>query len=105
MTPNIPRLNLLSEHRCFGGWQQRYRHAATVLNCGMTVSVYLPPQALAGETVPTVYWLSGLTCTDENFVQKAGAQRIAAALGLALVCPDTSPRRSEEHTSELQVTQ
>ena len=58
----------------------------------MHVSVFLPPQALAGVRVPALYWLSGLTCTDENMVQKAGAQRLAASLGLALVAPDTSPR-------------
>jgi S-formylglutathione hydrolase len=58
----------------------------------MTFSIYLPPQALRGNRVPVIYWLSGLTCTDENFMQKAGAQRRAATLGLALVAPDTSPR-------------
>lgn len=58
----------------------------------MTLGVFLPPQALQGDRVPALYWLSGLTCTDENFVQKAGAQRIAAELGIALITPDTSPR-------------
>ncbi|MEQ8953171.1 MAG: S-formylglutathione hydrolase, partial [Gammaproteobacteria bacterium] len=68
---------------------------STSLSCDMTFSVYLPPQAAhlgAGESLPAVTWLSGLTCTDENFVQKAGAQRAAAKLGLVLVAPDTSPR-------------
>lgn len=84
-------LETLSDVACFGGRQQRFRHASKALNCDMVFSVFLPPQAAAG-SVPVVYWLSGLTCTDENFVTKAGAQRAAAALGLALVAPDTSPR-------------
>jgi len=81
----------IGANRCFGGRQLRYRHASAVLGCDMTFSVYLPPQAESGK-VPLVYWLSGLTCTDENFVTKAGAQRYAAQLGLAIVAPDTSPR-------------
>lgn len=84
-------MELIEEHRCFGGWQQRWRHASSVLNCKMTFSIFLPPPQ--GETPPpVVWWLSGLTCTDENFTTKAGAQRIAAQLGLVLVIPDTSPR-------------
>src|SRR5574337_1773245 len=87
-------LENLSSQKCFGGWLKRYRHRATTLDCDMTFSVYLPPQA--GERrLPVLYWLSGLTCTDENFMQKAGAQRIAAELGLVLVVPDTSPRGAE----------
>lgn len=82
----------LANQRCFGGQQQRYRHRSTVLDCEMTFSVFLPPQADAGAPVPVLYWLSGLTCTDENFVTKAGAQRAAAAHGVAIVAPDTSPR-------------
>ncbi|WP_255145192.1 S-formylglutathione hydrolase [Synechococcus sp. ATX 2A4] len=85
-------LEAISESRCFGGAQRRYRHRSSVLGCSMHVSVFLPPQALAGARVPALYWLSGLTCTDETMAQKAGAQRLAAALGLALVAPDTSPR-------------
>ena len=81
----------IGANRCFGGRQLRYRHASQVLGCDMTFSVFLPPQAESGK-VPLVYWLSGLTCTDENFVTKAGAQRYAAELGLAIVAPDTSPR-------------
>lgn len=84
-------LQQLSNQRCFGGWQQRYVHQSNVLNCSMQFSVYLPPAA-AKHPVPVLYWLSGLTCTDENFSSKAGAQRIAAELGIALVIPDTSPR-------------
>lgn len=83
---------ILSEHKCFDGLQLRVRHPSAVNHCEMTYSLYLPPQALAGGRVPLLYWLSGLTCTDENFTQKAGAQRYAAQYGLALVMPDTSPR-------------
>ena len=75
----------------FGGWLNRYTHPSTTCHCEMTFSVYLPPQA-AIESVPAVYWLSGLTCTDDNVRTKAGAQRYAAELGLALIMPDTSPR-------------
>jgi S-formylglutathione hydrolase len=80
------------EHRaCFGGWQDVYRHRSQVLDCDMQFAVYLPPQA-ASKAVPVLYWLSGLTCTEQNFITKAGAQRYAAEHGLALVVPDTSPR-------------
>lgn len=75
----------------FGGWLNRYEHQSTSCNCNMTFSVYLPPLAET-EKVPVVYWLSGLTCTDDNVRTKAGAQRYAAELGIALVMPDTSPR-------------
>ena len=78
----------------FGGWLNRYRHRSHACNCEMTFSVYLPPAAATAK-VPAVYWLSGLTCTDDNFRVKAGAQRYAAELGLALVIPDTSPRGAE----------
>lgn len=84
-------LQQISSQRCFGGWQQRYQHQSELLNCSMQFSVFLPPAA-AKHPVPVLYWLSGLTCTDENFSSKAGAQRIAAELGIALVIPDTSPR-------------
>ncbi|MGI9275618.1 MAG: S-formylglutathione hydrolase [Endozoicomonas sp.] len=86
------QLEPIASHHAFGGWQKQFRHRSQTLNCTMTFSVYLPPQTGTGENVPVVYWLSGLTCTDENFSTKAGAQRIAAELGLALVMPDTSPR-------------
>ncbi len=84
------QLKKLADQRCFGGSQQRWRHPSSTLDCEMTFSIYLPPDA--GPHTPVLYWLSGLTCNDENFVQKAGAQRMAAHLGLAIVCPDTSPR-------------
>ena len=78
----------------FGGQQLRYRHHSNILNCDMTFSIYLPPQAKQAP-VPVLYWLSGLTCSDENFVTKAGAQQHAAEYGIAIVCPDTSPRGEE----------
>jgi S-formylglutathione hydrolase len=81
----------VGEHRCFGGRQLRYQHGSDVLGCDMHYSVFLPPQA-EQQPVPVLYWLSGLTCTDENFVTKAGAQRYAAEYGIAIVAPDTSPR-------------
>ena len=84
-------LTVVQEQKCFGGRQVRYQHASAVLNCEMQFSVFLPPQA-ATQNVPAVYWLSGLTCSDENFSTKAGAQRVAAELGIALIIPDTSPR-------------
>ncbi len=85
----------------FGGWHKRFRHRSEVLNCDMTFATYLPPAAEAGP-VPALWWLSGLTCTDENFMHKAGAQRMASKYGLALICPDTSPRDTDlpgEHDS------
>lgn len=82
----------ISCQKSFGGWHKRYRHRSTTLNCDMVFAVYLPPQAEQGAKLPVLYWLSGLTCTDENFMQKAGAQRMAAELGLIIVAPDTSPR-------------
>lgn len=81
----------IAENKSFGGRQLRYAHASKSLACDMHFSVYLPPAATAGP-VPVLYWLSGLTCTDENFVQKAGAQQYAAQHGIAIVAPDTSPR-------------
>ncbi|MCQ4323499.1 S-formylglutathione hydrolase [Stutzerimonas stutzeri] len=85
-------LENLSCQKSFGGWHKRYRHRSRSLNCDMVFAVYLPPQAEQGEQLPVLYWLSGLTCTDENFMQKAGAHRLAAELGLIIVAPDTSPR-------------
>jgi len=85
-------MKLLSSVQCFGGLQNQYEHASETLNCTMQFSVYLPPQAQAGHKVPVAYWLSGLTCTDQNFATKAGAQRVASELGIAVVMPDTRPR-------------
>ncbi len=89
----------IEQVRCFGGWQQRYRHRSQVLDCDMVFSVYLPPQAQQG-AVPVLYWLSGLTCSDQNFVTKAGAQRYAAEHGIAIVAPDTSPRGDDVANDE-----
>ncbi len=82
----------LTVNKSFGGWHKQYSHHSKTLNCDMRFAIYLPPQASNEQKVPVLYWLSGLTCTDENFMQKAGAQRIAAELGIAIVAPDTSPR-------------
>lgn len=83
------------EHRaCFGGWQDVYRHRSEVLGCDMHVGVYYPPQAADGPC-PVLYWLSGLTCSEQNFITKAGAQRYAAQHGIILVAPDTSPRGAD----------
>jgi S-formylglutathione hydrolase len=87
-TPSIERI---SESRCFEGRQIVYKHASSTCACAMRFAVFLPPAAEHG-AVPALYWLSGLTCTEENFSVKAGAQRYAAELGLALIIPDTSPR-------------
>ena len=82
----------LSQAKVFGGWHKQYTHDSRALNCNMRFAIFLPPNATKSNPVPVVYWLSGLTCTDENFMQKAGAFRIAAELGIAIVAPDTSPR-------------
>ncbi|AWX14786.1 S-formylglutathione hydrolase [Mergibacter septicus] len=85
-------LKKISSNKCFDGWHQQYHHYSNTLNCYMRFAIYLPPQIQMNQKVPVLYWLSGLTCTDENFMQKAGACRIASELGMALVAPDTSPR-------------
>ena len=84
-------MHKIESHACFGGEQQVWQHHSATLDCDMRVAVYLPPQAQHGP-VPVLYWLSGLTCTEQNFITKAGAQRYAAKHGIAIVCPDTSPR-------------
>ena len=85
------KLDTISETNCFGGQIGFYRHASAVNNCDMRFSVFVPPQAASGK-VPVLTFLSGLTCSEENFMIKSGAQRIAAELGIMLVSPDTSPR-------------
>ena len=82
---------VVSQHRCFNGTVGFYKHDAASTACPMKFSVFTPPQAQAGR-VPVLYYLAGLTCTEETFMIKAGAQRIAAELGIMLVAPDTSPR-------------
>jgi S-formylglutathione hydrolase len=85
---------LLSEHACFGGRQSFYEHASSQIGLPMRFAVYLPPAASQG-SVPAVMYLAGLTCTHETFAIKAGAQRVASELGIALIAPDTSPRNTD----------
>lgn len=86
-------LTLRNKYACFGGSLEFYTHPSETCNSTMNFAVYLPPQAEVGQ-VPVLYFLSGLTCTDENFMTKAGAQRYAAEQGLMLIAPDTSPRNA-----------
>ncbi len=81
----------IEQHACFGGKQEVWTHASTVLGCEMKFGVYLPPQTET-QACPALYWLSGLTCNEQNFITKSGAQRYAAEHGMILVVPDTSPR-------------
>ena len=85
-------IELISANKSFGGWSKRYRYRSAVLGGDTVFGIYLPPQADQGEPLPVLYWLSGLTCNDENFMHKAGAQKLAAELGMVIVAPDTSPR-------------
>ncbi|TXH75655.1 MAG: S-formylglutathione hydrolase [Lysobacteraceae bacterium] len=88
------------EHRaCFGGWQDVYEHASESLDCRMRFGIFLPPQ-IERERCPVLYWLSGLTCTEQNFITKAGAQHYAAEHGIIIVAPDTSPRGEHIHDAE-----
>jgi S-formylglutathione hydrolase len=87
----VARLDVLSEHACFGGVQGFYQHESSAIGLPMKFGVYRPPQASAG-AVPALFYLAGLTCTEETFAIKAGAQRFAAEHGLIVVTPDTSPR-------------
>ena len=84
----------IESHACFGGCQEVWEHASEALGCDMRLGVYLPPQA-AQRPCPVLYWLSGLTCNEQNFITKAGAQHHAAEHGLILVAPDTSPRGTD----------
>ena len=88
-------LETLSTARSFGGTQGVYRHRSEATCTDMTFGVYLPPQAAAGDPLPVLWYLSGLTCTHANVVEKGGFQRICAELGLIFVAPDTSPRGAE----------
>ena len=85
-------MELISENKVAQGWHRRYQHKSSALNCSMNFAVFLPSQASSENPVPVLYWLSGLTCTDENFMQKAGVFKAAAKAGIAIVAPDTSPR-------------
>lgn len=84
-------MEIIERNRCFNGEQLRIKHHSQALSCEMIFAIYLPPQS-STEKVPVLWWLSGLTCNDQNFVTKAGSQRIAAELGIAIIAPDTSPR-------------
>lgn len=85
-------MDRIEQHASFGGRQEVWKHASTTLGCEMRFSVYLPEAALRGQRRPVLYWLSGLTCTEQNFITKAGAQEHAARHDLIVVAPDTSPR-------------
>ncbi|XP_045582751.2 S-formylglutathione hydrolase isoform X1 [Procambarus clarkii] len=80
-----------SSNKIFGGWQKVYSHESAELGCSMKFGVFVPPQAESGP-VPVIYWLSGLTCNEQNFITKAGSQQHAAKHGFLVVAPDTSPR-------------
>ena len=88
-------LELISSQRCFEGEQRLCRHDSTIIGLPMRFGAYLPPKALRGEKCAALFYLAGLTCTEETFVIKAGAQRLAAELGLILISPDTSPRGAD----------
>lgn len=91
MENNDNNLTRTSHNYSFGGWQDVYKHYSQVLDCQMNFGVYLPPQ-IKNQSCPVLYWLSGLTCNEQNFITKAGAQKHAAKHGLILIAPDTSPR-------------
>merc|ERR1711862_157450 len=102
MASSPAELEKKGQNKMFGGLVQKFPHQSSATSTPMTFSVFLPPQALAGEKVPILYYLSGLTCTDDNVTQKACAQRAAANHGVAIVAPDTSPRGTDiegEHES------
>jgi S-formylglutathione hydrolase len=90
-------LERIERHACFGGWQEVWAHDSATLGCRMRFGIYLPPQAVE-RPCPVLYWLSGLTCSEQNFITKAGAQQHAAEHGLVLVACDTSPRG--EHVAD-----
>ena len=89
----------IEQHACFGGTQEVWTHRSTVLDCDMRFAVYLPEQVKT-QRLPVLYWLSGLTCNEQNFITKAGAQRYAAEHGVILVAPDTSPRGDDVADAE-----
>lgn len=90
----MTNLERVSRNKSFGGWQEVWKHDSSATATPMQFGIYLPPQAESG-SCPVVYWLSGLTCTEQNFITKAGAQQMAAELGLIVVAPDTSPRGTD----------
>uniref|UniRef100_A0A6N2K1G9 S-formylglutathione hydrolase n=1 Tax=Salix viminalis TaxID=40686 RepID=A0A6N2K1G9_SALVM len=82
----------ISSSKMFGGYNKRYKHFSPTLGCSMTFYIYFPPSPSPSHKFPVLYWLSGLSCTDENFIAKSGAQRAASTEGIVLIAPDTSPR-------------
>ena len=88
----MTRPQIVSQNKSFGGTQYVYRHRSAETGTDMRFAVFVPPAAGPGNLKPVLWYLSGLTCTEENFTVKAGAQRVASALGLIVVAPDTSPR-------------
>ncbi|KAK0062078.1 S-formylglutathione hydrolase isoform X3 [Biomphalaria pfeifferi] len=86
------KLTLVSSNKCFSGEQRVYSHESSEVGCTMKFGIFLPASALDGTKLPVLYWLSGLTCTEQNFITKAGAQRVAAKQNVIIVNPDTSPR-------------
>ncbi|XP_005112240.1 S-formylglutathione hydrolase isoform X1 [Aplysia californica] len=88
----MSKLTLVSSNKCFGGEQRVYSHESSEVNCTMKFGVFLPSDALDGKKLPVFYWLSGLTCTEQNFITKAGGQRLGAKFNFIIVNPDTSPR-------------
>lgn len=85
-------LQKISQNKVSGGWHKQFQHDSRCLNCTMRFAIYLPPNASQQNRVPVLYWLSGLSCDEQNFMQKAGAFKLAAQLGIAIVTADTSPR-------------
>lgn len=85
-------ITLISTNKCFGGLQKIFSHQSKELDCEMKFAIFLPDAASADSKLPVLYWLSGLTCNETNFIQKSGFQRYASEHGLIVVCPDTSPR-------------
>lgn len=88
----MTQIKLVSSNKCFGGYQKVYSHHSKELECEMKFAIYLPSESDASTRFPVLYWLSGLTCNENNFIQKAGAQQYAEQHGIIIVCPDTSPR-------------
>ncbi|MDN6626816.1 MAG: S-formylglutathione hydrolase, partial [Pisciglobus halotolerans] len=95
----MSKVERLEEHRVFDGIQYKYRHYSDLLGCPMTFSLFLPNKETTNE-LPLLWWLSGLTCNDDNFTHKAGAQKAASRLGIAMIIPDTSPRGEKIADSE-----
>jgi len=88
----LSNMERIEQHTCFGGSQEVWKHTSSTLSCDMKFGIYLPKTARQGKKCPVLYWLSGLTCNEQNFITKASAQRYADEYGLIVVTPDTSPR-------------